>query len=72
MADQSVINMSSKIDAKVGIEQKCVPRMSRCERDSQAGGPEGGVRGEVNLPLGGRRFGRKKEKKKESKIERKI
>ena len=65
---QQVPNMSSKIDAKIGMDkkrfqgrpvrQKCTELVARR-----------GVRGEVNLHPGGRRFGRKEERKQERKKE---
>ena len=44
--------MSSKMNRKIGIEQKYVPERYEYERFYQAGGQEGGVRGGGNPPLG--------------------
>ena len=53
--------MSSKPMRELTSKKK-VPRTSDRERDSRAGGQEGG-KGGVNLPPGGRKEGRKEEKK---------
>ena len=45
------------------LSEKKVPRRPGCQKVSPAGARRG-VKGEVNLPPGGRRFGRKEEKKK--------
>ena len=60
--------MSSKIDAKTGIEKSRFRGGPNAKEGSELVGRRG-VRGEVNLSPGGRRFGREAEKTKGRKEE---
>ena len=62
--------MSSKVDVKIGIERGKF-RRGPSAKDLTGLVARRGVSGDINLPLGGRRFGRKKWRKEERKKERK-
>ena len=74
LGGQKVIKMSSKVDAKIGIEKGRLRGGPIAKEILQLQGKRG-VRGQVDLPRGGekvRKKGRNEERKKQRKEERNI